>query len=80
MADRRSKRSITGSNLRPVLKMAEQLGFTVRAVDSSGDVLVSHPFFTRPLRVSIHRKDCPRALSNRVGQLLRFRDSLASHA
>lgn len=62
----------TGINLNEALILAEELGFRIRPIRQSGEVLVCHPYFRTPVRVSIHRRDCPRSLSSRINQMLRF--------
>lgn len=70
-----NKNSIKGMDLRSALSLAIKLGFHVRDIQGTGEILVSHPYFPKRIRINARRKDCPRALSCRIGQMLRGQDN-----
>jgi hypothetical protein len=61
----------SGIDLRKALARAQELGCDLRRPHATDDVIVSHPRFPRPIRVSTGRKDCPRALSTWLNRLTR---------
>src|SRR5262245_22627480 len=64
-------KTLTGINLRKALRLATDLGCTLRNPKATGDILITHPLLKKPIRVSGHRKDCPRVLSTALTRLLR---------
>ena len=53
----------SGASLRDSLALADEFGCTIRKLRRTGEVLVSHPAFVRPLRINGRRKDAPRCLT-----------------
>jgi hypothetical protein len=72
MKKRRVRTTATGMNLTDALILAEDLGFRVRTIRQSGELLMWHPYFPTPVKLSARRRDCPRSLSHRINQMLTF--------
>lgn len=63
--------TISGTNLRKALKMALDLGAQVKDRKGTGEKVLTHPLWGRPITVNARRKDCPRILTTALAHLLR---------
>jgi hypothetical protein len=52
-----------GMNLRDALRAARDLGCSIRSVNRTGEIIVSHPSCAQRIVVNSRRKDAPRALT-----------------
>lgn len=57
------KYSFSGMNLRPLLRVARELGCAMYCPRRTGELVVSHYRIARRVRINARRTDAPRALS-----------------
>jgi hypothetical protein len=67
-------RALSGIDLRRALRLALDMGCHIRNRKGTGETVVTHPLWERPITVSTHRKDCPRILSTALARLMSFDD------
>jgi hypothetical protein len=66
-------KTLSGVNMRRAFRLAADLGCDIRNRPGTGETIITHPLFPRPIRVSANRKDCPRSLSTALNHLRRGR-------
>jgi molybdopterin synthase catalytic subunit len=58
-----------GANMLNALEHAREVGCSVDVVHRTGELRISHPLYTKSIRVSASRKDAPRALTSMLRQI-----------